>query len=60
MADELEKNHGKNTKCYLHDKKNKDGFTIYHSAQNVFYDMKEFVERNVDCIPNDYDDAMAN
>ena len=22
--------------------------------------MKEFVERNVDCIPNDYDDAMAN
>jgi hypothetical protein len=32
VADELEKNHGKNTKCYLHDKKNKDGFTIYHSA----------------------------
>ena len=60
VADELEKNHGKNAKCYLHDKKNKDGFTIYHSAQNVFYDMKEFVERNVDCIPNDYDDAMAN
>lgn len=56
----MEKNHGKNTKCYLHDKKNKDGFTIYHSAQNVFYDMKEFVERNVDCIPNDYEDAMAN
>jgi len=33
---------------------------IHHSAQDVKYDMKEFVERNVDSIPQALEDAMCD
>lgn len=59
VAAQFDVNHGKNTKIYLHNKKTRCGFKIYHSAQNVDYDMKEFVQRNVDCIPAEYEDLMC-
>jgi myosin heavy subunit len=59
VASLFDTTHSKNpTKIYVHDKKTRCGFTIHHSAQSVLYDMKEFVERNVDCIPAEYEDCI--
>lgn len=43
VAAQFEVNHGKTTKIYVHDRKTRCGFLIHHSAQDVSYDMKEFV-----------------
>lgn len=59
VAAQFEVNHGKTVKIYKHNKKTRCGFEIYHSAQTVAYDMKEFVQRNVDCIPAEYEDLMC-
>jgi myosin heavy subunit len=58
VAESFKKNHDKNKKCFEVDKKNKNEFTIHHSAQDVKYDMREFVERNVDKIPDEYEEAI--
>ena len=47
-----------NTKIYTLDTKLRSAFTINHSAEPVKYDMKEFVERNVDVIASVLDSAM--
>lgn len=50
--DSIIKDHGKNIKFqhnFLKDKK-RDKFTIVHSAKEVKYDVKSFIEKNVDAI----------
>lgn len=56
VAMTFEKSHGKNVKLYVLNKKVKSEFTINHSAQSVKYDMKEFVQRNVDVVDDWYED----
>ena len=56
VAGTFEKSHGKNVKLYVLNKKVKSEFTINHSAQSVKYDMKEFVQRNVDVVDDWYED----
>ena len=45
-----------NTKIYTLDTKLRSAFTINHSAEPVKYDMKEFVQRNVDVVDDWYED----
>lgn len=60
VAESLDSVHSKNpTKIYVHDRKTRQGFLIHHSAQDVSYDMREFVERNIDCIPDAYEECMT-
>ena len=49
VADALAKDL-KTNKVFTRDSKVRFKFKISHSAQEVEYDMKEFVERNIDCI----------
>lgn len=58
VADTFDKNHGKSAKVYVHNRKVRSSFLIHHSAQDVSYDLQEFVERNIDKIPDEYEDAM--
>jgi myosin heavy subunit len=50
--------HGKNAKIFVPDRKLRNSFLIHHSAQDVKYKMTEFVERNVDCIPDQFLEVM--
>lgn len=45
--------------AYRKDAKIRSKFKILHSAQDVDYDMKEFVERNIDCISPFLDDTLC-
>ena len=58
VSQQLDTNHGKNLRCYVHDRKARNSFLIHHSAQDVKYLMTEFVARNVDCIPDEYSDML--
>jgi myosin heavy subunit len=53
--------HDKNKKIFLDSKKdkNKDKFTIYHSAKEVKYDVKSFVEKNIDEISSSLTSLMV-
>ena len=57
---EVEQAHAKNKLIYKKDTANKkrDTFTVFHSAQNVSYDIKEFTERNCDSIPESVEKGM--
>ena len=56
--DNIDKEQKQNTLIYKLDTKLRCAFTINHSAEPVKYDMKEFVERNVDVIASVLDSAM--
>jgi myosin heavy subunit len=58
VADTLAKDL-KTSTVYKKDAKVRFKFTISHSAQSVDYDMKEFVERNIDCISPFLDETMC-
>jgi len=58
VADQLAKDLKVST-VYKRDAKIRFKFTINHSAQNLEYEMKEFVERNVDCISPFLDNSMC-
>lgn len=57
--DNIDREHKANTKIYTLDRKLRCAFSINHSAQIVKYDMKEFVERNVDVIATVLESAMC-
>ena len=44
---------------FMKDKK-KDRFTIHHSAKEVKYDMKTFIEKNIDEISASLEDLIVN
>lgn len=58
VADTLAKDL-KTSIAYRKDAKIRSKFKILHSAQDVDYDMKEFVERNIDCISPFLDDTLC-
>jgi len=49
----------KECKVFARDKRVRFKFKINHSAQDVEYEMKEFVERNIDAISQALEDAMS-
>ena len=62
LEEKIQTAHKANKAVYSKTKnlRDKHKFIVYHSAQAVTYDIKEFRDRNIDFIPQGLENSMQN